>query len=91
MAIGEIMYGIGASALIAFSISVGCWKFFKWKIETCTMIGGALYGGIVSLFGMSVIAKWPLWLVTVISIFAYVFLQRTLLDFINKYYGKKEA
>jgi len=91
MSIGQIIYGIGTSALISFPIALACWKFFKWKLDICTTIGAAAFGGTISFFGFNIIAKWPLWLLTLAAIMIYVIVQRIALDHIDKIYGKKEV
>jgi len=91
MSVGEIIYAIITPALISFPIALACWKFFKWKLDTCTTIGAAAYGGLLSLFGLAIIAKWPMWFITLMSIAVYVLLQRIFLDYIDKTYGKKEV
>jgi len=91
MSFGEIIYAAITSALISFPIALACWKFFKWKLNICANIGAGAYGGIGSLFGLVIIAKWPMWFITLMSIAVYVLLQRIILDYIDKTYGKKEV
>lgn len=91
MSAGELIYAIVTPALISFPIALACWKFFKWKLDTCTTIGAAAYGGISSLFGLVLIAKWPMWFITLMSISIYVILQRIIFDYIVEKYGEKEV